>query len=116
MVLGKEAYHLEFVRDAGSGTLTAFVLDAHMENFVRLPVPTFEVVATVGAERRPLALTAVANRATGETVGDTSQFQAQADWLKTADAFDAQLTALTIRGTSFSSVAFRLPRAGSTSP
>ena len=36
VVLGNEAFHLEFVRDAATGTLTCYVLDAHMENFVRI--------------------------------------------------------------------------------
>ena len=110
VVLGHEAYHLELVRDAASGTLTAYVLDGEMENFIRVKTPSFEVVATVGGEKRPLTFKATANTATGETIGDTAQFEAQADWLKSTGTFDATLTALEIRGTTFATVAFNFPK------
>jgi hypothetical protein len=110
VVLGDEAYHLELVRDAGTGTLQAFILDGEMENFVRSAVPSIEVVADVGGTRRTLVLAAVANPATGETVGDTSLFQAQADWLRAAGEFDAVLKSVTIRGTTFTDVRFNFPR------
>ena len=110
VVLGHEAYHLEFVRDAATGKLSAYLLDGEMENFIRVATPSFEVVATVGGERRPLIFTAVANPATGEKIGDTSLFETQADWLKTTPAFDATLTTLTIRGTPFAAVPFNFPK------
>jgi hypothetical protein len=110
VVLGHETYHLELVRDATTGTLSAYVLDGEMEKFIRVPAPSFEVVATVAGQRRPLTFHAVANPATGETVGDTSQFDAQADWVKNESAFDAVLTALEIRGTKFENVVFNFPK------
>jgi hypothetical protein len=110
IVLGNETYHLELVLDAGTGRLTAYVLDGEMENFVRVKAPAIEIVATVGAESHPLTLRAMANAATGETVGDTSQFEANAGWLKTAATFDGRLVALEIRGTKFENVAFNFPK------
>jgi hypothetical protein len=110
VVLGDEAFHLEFLRDADAGTLTAYVLDAHLESFIRLPMPGFQVVALPTSNPRALEFKAVASAATGETVGDTSQFVAQADWLKTTAEFDAVLTSLTIRGTTFSAVKFNFPK------
>jgi hypothetical protein len=110
VVLGNEAYHVELVRDADAGKLTAYVLDGEMENFIRVKAASFEVVASGGAEKRVLTFRAIANSATGETVGDTSQFEAQADWLKTEKTFDATLTALEIKGTSFTAVAFNFPK------
>jgi hypothetical protein len=109
VVLGNEAYHLEFVHTPATGTLTAYVLDAHMENFIRLNLPSFDVVANVSGETRPLTFRAVANSATGETVGDTSQFEVQADWLKSTTNFTATLKSLTIRGTGFTDVSFSIP-------
>jgi hypothetical protein len=106
--LGDHAYNLELVRDAAAGKLTAYVLDGHAENFVRIKSPLIEVVAMPGGMRTPITLQAVANTATGETVGDTSQFEAQADWLKTAGEF-AGIVTVEIRGTTFSQVAFVLP-------
>jgi hypothetical protein len=108
--LGDHAYNLELVRDAASGKLTAYVLDGHAEHFIRLKAPAFELVASGGPEKRVLLFRATANAATGETVGNTSQFEAQADWLKTEASFDATLTALEIRGTNFTSIPFNFPR------
>jgi hypothetical protein len=110
VALGKEAYHLELVRDAAAGKMSAFVLDGEMENFIRVPAPEFEIVATVGGQPRPLVFKAVPNSATGETVGDTAQFDASADWLKNTDSFDAVLTKLEIKGTPFTAVAFNFPK------
>lgn len=110
VVLGQETYHLELVRDADAGKLTAYVLDGEMEEFIRVKAATFEVVATVGGARQPLTFRAVANAATGETVGNTSQFEAQADWLRATASFDASLTSLEIKGTTFSAIAFNFPK------
>lgn len=112
--LGEELYHLELVRDPEAGKLAAYVLDGHAENFIRIAAPSFDLVALADGARRPLTLRAVANTATGETVGDTSQFEAQADWLKKNAPFTGTLTALEVRGTKFANVAFSLqkPEAG----
>jgi hypothetical protein len=109
VVLGDEAYHLEFVSDAANGKLQAFVLDGEMENFVRSAAASFEVTATINNEKRSLVFQAVADPATGEKVGDTALFEAQADWLKTTPKFDAVLTSLTIRGSAFVAVPFNFP-------
>jgi hypothetical protein len=109
VVLGEEAYHLELVLVADEGKLQAYVLDGHMENFIRCAAPSFEVIASVEGEKRPLTFSAVADSATGEKVGDTSLFEARADWLKTTKKFDAVLTSLTIKGTAFANVPFNFP-------
>jgi hypothetical protein len=109
VVLGDEAFHLELVRDAEAGRLTVYVLDAHAENFIRVAQPEFELIAFPSSSPRVLPMRAVASVATGEKVGDTSQFEAQAEWLKTTVDFDLVLTSLTIRGTTFSAVKFNFP-------
>jgi hypothetical protein len=53
-------------------------------------------------------LQAVANPATGETVGNTSQFEATAPWLKDAGAITGELIRLEIRGATFSGLPFSL--------
>jgi hypothetical protein len=113
VVLGDEAYHLELVREPASGTLTAYVLDGHMEDFIRIEATSFEVTATVNGVSHLLQFRAVANSATGETVGSTSQFEAQAEWLKSTAAFDGVLKSLTIRGTAVTNVSFNFPRGNS---
>ncbi len=110
VVLGAEVYHLELVRDPAAGRLTAYVLDGEMENFIRVKAPSFTVAVGGGAAKRTLTFRAIANSATGETVGDTSQFEAEADWLKSEGSFDATLAALEIRGTKFENVAFNFPK------
>jgi hypothetical protein len=107
--IGGHAYNLELLRDNAAGKLTAWVLDAHAENFVRVKATELALVAMPGGQYTPLKLRAVANPATGETVGDTSQFEVQADWLKTAGDFSGIFT-LEIKGTKFEQVAYHLPK------
>lgn len=108
--VGDHAYNVELVRDAAAGKLTAYVLDGHAENFVRLALPSFDLVAITGGEKKSLTLRAVANAATGETVGNTSQFEAQADWLKKSGEFPGTITTLEIKGTTFRDIAFYLKK------
>ena len=110
MVLGAEAYHLELVLDPASGRLSAYVLDGEMENFVRVAQPALEIVVSIGPEKKTLTLSAVPNSATGETVGSTSLFEGEAEWLKSARDFDAVLTRIEIRGAAFTAVAFNYPK------
>ncbi len=105
--LGEHAYNVEFVRDRTAGKLTVWILDGHAEHFVRLKSPTLEVIAMPGGNFTKLTLQAVANPATGETVGDTSQFEVQADWLKTAGEFSGIFT-VEIKDTKFEQVAYSL--------
>lgn len=107
--LGQHAYNLELVRDTAAGKLTLYVLDGHAEHFIRIESPSLALIFTIGGEPRGLLLRAVANQATGETVGSTSQFEAEADWLKTPGTLNGVVKTVAIRGTTFSDVAFRLP-------
>lgn len=110
VVLGAEAYHVEFVLDADTGRLRAYVLDGHMEQFIRLPAPALEVILNLPDGSQPLTLAAVASAATGETVGDTSHFAGQTDALRGRTNFPAVLSSITIRGQTFENVAFDYPR------
>jgi hypothetical protein len=106
--LGEHAYNIELVRDSAEGKLTAYILDGHAENFIRIPAESFELIAVTGGERKSLTMKAVANTTTGETVGNTAQFEAQADWLKTTGEFPGTISSLEIRGTKFENVAIYL--------
>ena len=108
--LGEDEYHVELVFDEGTGKLQAYVLDGEMENFVRSTAPRIEITATVAGKTRDLELVAVPNPETGETVGDTSLFESQADWIKGSGPFDAVLREVTIRGTTYSNVKFNFPK------
>jgi hypothetical protein len=114
VVLGDEEYHLELVLDRGAGKLQAYVLDDEMEDFVRVSAPSIAITATAGGQPRDLVLAAVPNPVTGETVGDTSLFEAQADWLRTVPQFDGVLRSITIRGATFTGVRFNFPKGNDT--
>ena len=105
-----EDYKLELVLDAPAGKLDAYVFDGEFENFVRIATESFEVTARLPGREEVLAFKAVPNSATGETVGDTSMFETQADWLKTQPSFNAVLKQVTVRGNTFSNVVFNFPK------
>jgi hypothetical protein len=105
-----DLYYLELVLDPAQGTLEAYVLDSELENFIRIADPSFELVATAGGERHVLTFRPVASPATGESAGQTSEFTAQGDWLKTAGRFDGLLTRIDVRGHVYTSVAFPFPQ------
>jgi hypothetical protein len=109
VVLGNEAYHLELVHEPGSDVLVAYVLDGHMQEFIRINTPNFEVVANVNGQVRPLIFQATENAATGESTADTSHFEARAEWLKENPKFEGRITSLAIRGTTFRDVDFKFP-------
>jgi len=104
--VGAHQFNVELSLDATTGTLTAWLLDAHAENFVRSAAPGLEAVVQVAGESRPLTLLPVANPATGETVGDTSQFEATAAWLRDQTGLRGNFRQLDFRGAVFSNVAF----------
>lgn len=108
IVLGEEAFHLELVHDPASGRLTLYVPDGHMENFGRLNAPTIPISLTVAGAQHPLELAAVAQPATGETVGDTSRFSTQADWLRSAGNLGGRIAAIELRGQTVTGIAFEL--------
>ena len=112
--LGEDEYRIEFVRDASAGRLQAFVLDDEMENFIRLPAASFNVVARLPGRNEVLTLKAVPNNATGETVGDTALFEVKSDWLKTTPTFDAVIEELTVRGHRYQNIAFNFPKGNDT--
>jgi hypothetical protein len=108
--IGKHEYNLEFVVDAAAGSLNLYVLDGHAENFIRIAAPSIEIITTAGTNSAKLVLQPVANAATGEKAGDTSQFQAQADWLKTTPVFDGVVNEIDIKGSKHSFLTFRFPK------
>ncbi|MDB4796658.1 MFS transporter, partial [bacterium] len=71
VVLGKELYHLEFVLDDKASSLDCYILDGHMEQFLRIAAAEIELELEGGEQ---VKLLPVASRATGEAVGDTSHY------------------------------------------
>lgn len=81
-----------------------------MDKFVRIAAPAIEVTATSAGAPQTLSFQPVPNPATGEKVGDTSLFETQADWLKTATNFDAVVKLVDVKGKAFKDVKFNFPK------
>ena len=110
VILGNEDYHLEFLLDAANGKMQAYVLDGHMDKFIRLTNESFTVTAKLVGKPETLVFRAVPNAVTGEKVGDTSLFEAQAEWLKAATAFSAELDELSVRRKKFAKIPFTVSK------
>ena len=114
--LGEEFAHLELVLDPATGKLTGYLLDGEAENPVRTnnQMITIRVTRVTGsATTRPapfsVDLKPVANALSGETVGNTSQFEGQSADLIGVTNFDGQVAAVTARAKDFKDVDFNYP-------
>lgn len=111
VVLGDEFAHIEFVLDPTTGKLTGYVLDGEAEKPARLLQKTIQLKVhreDNGADFT-LQLSAIANVLTGETEGDSSQFEAQSDALKGASEFQAEIVSIEIMGQMFTHIDFEFP-------
>lgn len=104
--LGDHQFNIEIVYDGGRGVLQAWVLDAHAENFIRLPIAGFEIEVDHEGGKQTFEMLPVANPVTGETVGDTALFEARADSLMSANHFDGVIKAIKVRDSDFRNVRF----------
>jgi hypothetical protein len=77
MALGEHGsgYNLELLIDE-KNHFSVYILDAHAENFVRIDQESLQVNLS-DENTTSLTLHAVADSATGETVGNTSHFQSK---------------------------------------
>ena len=93
------------------GKLTGYVLDNEAEKPVRLSQKTIELKVNrlKSGQAITLQLKAVANVLTGETEGDTSQFEGQSDALKGMTEFHAQIASIAVKGQHFTDVGFDFP-------
>jgi len=103
--IGEHRFNLELKYDAERGVLQAWILDAHAENFVRVPLLSF-AVREEDDPKRVITLHAVGSEISGETPGDSSSFEGEARWLGEIDHFDGVVPVLTIRGTEFRDIDF----------
>ncbi len=106
--LGEEFAHLELVLDESTGKITAYALDGEAEKAVPLKQETIEIEVK-GSTLFTVKLNAVENKLTGETKGNTSQFEAVEAKLKGLQKFDAVLKAISIKGKDFKTVEFKFP-------
>jgi len=107
--LGDHVGQLEAAIDPEAGTLSFWVWDGHVENAVRLPDESLSAEVTIGDETFTLACAAQESALTGETVGDSSEFQGQDDRLKGAEHIDVHVARITVKGVTHEDLAFHLP-------
>jgi hypothetical protein len=109
--LGEEEFaHMELVPDPKEGRLVAFFLDGEAENSMRLQ--SREMKGTLilpSGENVPMLFKAKASTLTGETIGDSSQFEVETPKLRNCESFELRVPELTIRGQVFKALSFRYP-------
>jgi hypothetical protein len=104
LVLGEEAYHIEFTYGETPGVLQAYFLDGEMENYVRVAAPSFATIAKMGDEEKPLVFHATTNSATGETVGNSALFEARADWLVGKPLLKLSIPTITVKSSTYTNL------------
>ena len=106
--LGDHAFNLELLPDDEVGTLGVYILGAHAEKYIRIGMESLKLSLSAGSDSQELELKAVANELTNETVGDTSYFFGQSDWLKGKHDVTGMMQSVEIHGMSFKEVSFDL--------
>lgn len=107
--LGEEFAHLELLLDSFTGGLTAFVLDGEAENPVEISQSSLLVKVKAKGGAFTVKLKPVASALTGETVGNTSQFQGSFKKLKDLEKFEGTIVRIKAKGTDFKNVWFLYP-------
>jgi hypothetical protein len=118
VAIGEDDAHLEFVLDADSGKLTAYVLDGAAEKPVAIKQANLQLALSLepadeGDEKKAglpdstvlLMLAAVSPASDGTAI----EFEGQSDELKGAEKFEAALTSINVGGKSFKGVNFKYP-------
>jgi hypothetical protein len=109
VVLGEEEFHVEFTHSDRPGVLQAYVFDGHMENYIRITAPAFPAVAEFGGVKAPVTFLAVANPASGETVGDTALFEAVVPGLTSQQVVALTVPALQVKGNAYQNLSATIP-------
>lgn len=110
IALGDEFAHVELLVDPATGKVTAWILDGHAENPIRISRSTLDFQVT-GADGKDLLvpLLPVARSTTGETAESTSEFSITHDRFKGVTKFEGILASVTIKGKDFKDVKFKYP-------
>lgn len=112
IVLAEEFLNMELVLDAAEGKLSAYILDDHAENPVRIAQK--EIAIDLSSPKgksttATLLLKAVENPLTGEKVGNTSEFAAPVSQLKGAKQFKGTVREIIARGSKLKNVPVSFP-------
>ncbi len=119
VAIGHDDAHVEFVLDADSGTLKAYILDGEAKTPVAIKQKSLQVGVTLTKEKdaddnegdiphdAPIIVTLSA--VSPSEGGSATEYEGQADELKGAEKFAAVLTTITVNGKAFPNVAFKYP-------
>lgn len=108
--VGGHIANVEFLLDSPNGKLTAYILDAHADQAVRVKQKTLDIHIE-GQGVTPelnLSLAGVASSLTGEILGDTSQFEVADLGLKGRTLLKGYIKQLEFRGQNFTSIEFNI--------
>ena len=100
-------YNLEIIIDE-LDRLSIYILDAHAEGFVRISQPTLVVLINENNQSMVLKLDAVADSATGETVGDTSHFRSS-NSIQATTPFEGNIKSLAIGSRKYNQTKISYP-------
>ena len=113
--LGDELFHMEWVEDTEAGIMRCYIMDGHLEQFIRIKQESFDVlVKTMDSQEISWTFQSVENRATGETVGNTSEFHAQLSALPNQNTFEGTIQTVHILGQQFENITFKYPEGNET--
>lgn len=101
--LGHHQFNIELYANELEGKWSLYVLDAHAEQFLRIAMPKIEAVFETGTQKKDIKFLAVANESTGETVGDTAQF----DWNYKNESGNLPTGKLNIKSVNIGSFEFK---------
>ncbi len=109
VALGDEEFHIEFTHGSSPGIISAYFLDAHMEDYVRLDAPSFSASVVIDGRSQAVVFAAVSNVATGEKIGDSSLFEGRIVGLPDHPALLVSVPALIVKGRTYANIKARLP-------
>lgn len=105
---GDEDFHVEFVPDVSRRIIEVYFFTPHMAEFMRVPLESFSVTFKSGATSHETEFRAHASNATGETVGDTSMFVADAAWLKSGSSVAGTIDEIELFGRRYEKMQFEM--------
>ena len=110
VLVAEDEFHLELVLDTDATTMQAYVLDGHLEGYVQVAETGFEMIATSDGNSEELKFTRAADPGTGAVSQKSALFEAQADWLKSANEFEGKISTITLDGKTFTNISFPFPK------
>ena len=109
VAVGEHKYNLEFVRDGEAGAMQAYVMDVHLEKFVAVPETNFTLVAKVG-DREERAEFRQLPAIPPSSDGSSYLFATRGEWIKTATNFEGLIPTITLKGRTYTNIAFPFPK------